>query len=113
MFAAILFFGACKSPEESYLDGFESFVERIEREAKDLSDEDWKKNDACFSEFVGEKYDKVKGELSYDGKKKVGELTARYCKSRAKASGKQFLDLIESGKNLFEGFAEEIMKELE
>ena len=104
---------ACSTGAKGYLRSFESFVERIERHADSYTEKQWEKADNQFEIFTGEKYDKVEACLTPEQKKKVGELTARYYKVRLKSAGGDILDNIRGGLNYLEGFAEEIIDEVD
>lgn len=109
--AGFLLFSACKSAPERYLTSFESFVVEIEQTANNYSDEQWQEADTRFEMFTGEEYKKVEHQLTTEQKKKVGELTARYYKMRAKSAGDDILDMIKGGLNYIEGFAEGLLNE--
>lgn len=103
---------ACQSKPLGYLNGFERFVERVERNASTYSQEQWNRNDEHLQKFI-ERYDKEKQKLSSDEKRKVGELTVRYYKARVKSMGLNILDEIGGWLDFLEGFADEIMKDIE
>lgn len=100
---------SCKSATERYIDGFEAFVVRTERNADNYNTEQWDKADMQFDNYTGERYEKVEQKLTPEQKKKVGELTARYYKLRVKSAGGDIIEKIKGGLNYIEGFAEEIM----
>ncbi|MBO4738586.1 MAG: hypothetical protein J5606_03390 [Bacteroidales bacterium] len=104
---------SCQSGVKGYLRSFESFVDRIERHADSYTEKQWEKADNQFEIFTGEKYDKVEARLTSEQKKKVGELTARYYKVRLKSAGGDILDKIRGGLNYLEGFAGEIIDEVD
>ncbi len=108
----ILLFTSCQSKPLGYVDSFERFVERVEKNASSYSQEQWEKNDERLQNFI-ERYDKEKKKLSSDDKKKVGELTVRYYKARVKSMGFGILDEIGGWLDYLEGFANEIMKDVE
>lgn len=108
----ILLLMACKSTPIGYVDNFERFVERVEKNVSSCSQEQWEKNDERLQNFI-ERYDKEKKKLSSDDKKKVGELTVRYYKARVKSMGFSILDEIGGWLDYLEGFANEIMKDVE
>lgn len=108
----ILLLMACKSTPLGYVDSFERFVERVEKNASSYSQEQWEKNDERLQSFI-ERYDKEKQNLPSDEKRRVGELTVRYYKARVKSLGLNILGEIEDWIDYLQGFADEIMKNVE
>ena len=108
----ILLFASCQSTSLGYVDSFERFVERVEKNASSYSQEQWKKNDERLQNVI-ERYDKEKKKLSSDDKKKVGELTVRYYKARVKSMGLNVFDEIGGWLDYLEGFADEINEDIE
>lgn len=105
----VILFVSCESTPWSYINSFERFVERVEKNASSYSKEQWEKNDEQLKKYV-EQYDKEKQKLSSDEKRKVGELTVRYCKARVKAKGLNILGEMDDWLEYFKGFGEEILK---
>ena len=108
----ILLLASCQSKPLGYVDSFERFVERVEKNASSYSQEQWEKNDERLQSFI-ERYDKEKQNLPSDEKRKVGELTVRYYKARAKSLGLNILGEIGDWLDYLQGFANEIMKDVE
>ncbi len=104
-------FAACQSAAERYMNGFEDFVCEVETDASNFSEKDWEQNDAELDMYANEKYENVVDELSSNDKKRVGELTARYYKVRAKSYGESLIDAIEDGLDYIEGFANGILND--
>ena len=98
---------------QAYLIEFEAFIEGIESNVDTYSQTDWERNDAEFSKFMGDKFEKVKDKLTSEEKKKVGELTARYYKAKMKSAGKSLKGKIIEWKDYIEGFTEEVKESLE
>lgn len=105
----MILFVSCESTPWSYMNSFERFVERVEKNASSYSKEQWEKNDEQLKKYV-EQYDKEKQNLSTDEKRKVGELTVRYYKARVKAKGLNILGEIDDRLEYLKGFGEEILK---
>ena len=105
----MILFVSCESTPWSYMNSFERFVERVEKNASSYSKEQWEKNDEQLKKYV-EESDKEKQKLSSDEKRKVGELTVRYCKARVKAQGLNILGEMDDWLEYFKGFGEEILK---
>jgi hypothetical protein len=103
---------ACQSKPRGYVNGFERFVERVEKNASSYTNEQWEKNDEQLKKYV-DQYDKEKQKLSSDEKRKVGELTVRYYKARVKAKGLNILGEIDGWLEYLKGFSDEIMKDVE
>ena len=108
----VMLLAACQSTPLGYVNSFERFVERVEKNASSYSQEQWNRNDEHLQKFI-ERYDKEKQKLSSDEKRKVGELTVRYYKARVKSMGLNILDEIGGWLDFLEGFADEIMKDIE
>lgn len=105
----MILFVSCESTPWSYMNSFERFVERVEKNASSYSKEQWEKNDEQLKNYV-EQYDKEKQNLSSEEKRKVGELTVRYYKARVKAKGLNILSEIDDWLEYLKGFGEEILK---
>lgn len=95
---------SCESASVTYIKGFENFVSKVERDGSNYTKEEWEQKDVEFKKYIEAKYDKVANELTSNDKKKVGELTARYYKVRAKAYGEDVIDSIEDGIDYLGGF---------
>lgn len=108
----ILLFVSCQSSPLGYVDSFERFVERVEKNASSYTNEQWEKNDEQLKKYV-DQYDKEKQKLSSDEKRKVGELTVRYYKARVKAKGVNILGEINGWLEYLKGFGDEIMKDVD
>ena len=108
-------FAACQSGAgaQVYLMEFEAFVEAVESNVDNYSQTDWERNDAEFSKFMGNKFEKVKDKLTSEEKKKVGELTARYYKAKMKSVGKSVKGKLNEWKDYLEGFTDEVKESLE
>ena len=103
---------ACQSTPLGYVNSFERFVERVEKNASSYSQEQWERNDQHLQEFV-ERYNKKKQKLSPEQKRKVGELPGRYYKARVKSMGLNILGEIGGWLDYIKGFADEIMEDIE
>ncbi len=107
----ILLLVACESTPEGYMHGFERFVERVENNASSYTDEEWKDNDQQLRNYI-EGYDEIKMSLSSDEKRKVGELTFRYYKSRVKSFGLNALGEIADWLDFINGFASKVNEDV-
>lgn len=104
----ILLFASCQSTPLGYVDSFERFVERVEKNASSYSKEQWERNDKQFKRFI-ERYKTEKQKLSPEENEKIGRLMARYTKAKI-GSGKLF-DIIKETRawfDCFNGFKKEI-----
>ena len=63
---------ACQS-KDSYVKEFSDFVDKVEMEAADYTDKDWKKADLKFSDLSTNLYAKFEEELSAEIKKILDE----------------------------------------
>lgn len=105
----MILFVSCESTPWSYINSFERFVERVEKNALSYSKDQWEKNDEQLKKYI-EQYDKEKQKLSSDEKSKVGQLTVRYYKAMVKAKGLNILGEIDDWLEYLKGFGEEILK---
>jgi len=87
---------ACQS-KDSYVKEFSDFVDKVEMEAADYTDKDWKKADLKFSDLSTNLYAKFEEELS-------AKLQATYAGLKMKAGVKdaakkvdKFLDGLKEG----------------
>jgi len=90
---------ACQS-KDSYVKEFSDFVDKVEMEAADYTDKDWKKADLKFSDL----YAKFEEELNADEKAEIIKLQATYAGLKMKAGVKdaakkvdKFLDGLKEG----------------
>ena len=94
---------ACQS-KDSYVKEFSDFVDKVEMEAADYTDKDWKKADLKFSDLSTDLYAKFEEELNADEKAEIIKLQARYAGLKMKAGVKdaakkvdKFLDGLKEG----------------
>ena len=90
---------ACQS-KDSYVKEFSDFVDKVEMEAADYTDKDWKKADLKFSDLSA----KFEEELNADEKAEIIKLQATYAGLKMKAGVKdaakkvdKFLDGLKEG----------------
>lgn len=78
--AFLLLVSSCMVPtsKETYINRFEKFVERIEKEHEKYESKDWKWADSQFEKFSEEWYDIYREELSLREKLQVQTLVIRY-----------------------------------
>ena len=91
---------ACQS-KDSYVKEFSDFVDKVEMEAADYTDKDWKKADLKFSDLSTDLYAKFEEELNAD---EIIKLQATYAGLKMKAGVKdaakkvdKFLDGLKEG----------------
>ena len=119
---------SCLTPmsKESYLDGFEKFVDRVEKNHKKYTQKDWEWADAQFQKYNGHWYEKFSDELelthqirlksyiiryySYQNKEEISEVLKQLFNEdvdevRAKVEEYICNDLEEDIELLFEGAA--------
>lgn len=83
------------SSKEAYLERFEKFVERVEKNHYDYKKKDWEWADKQFEKYNTEWYDKYKEELSTEELIKEKALVVRYYSLKSKKGLGKFLnDLI-------------------
>ena len=85
-------------------EGVEGVVDKVEMEAADYTDKDWKKADLKFSDLSTDLYAKFEEELNADEKAEIIKLQATYAGLKMKAGVKdaakkvdKFLDGLKEG----------------
>ena len=102
--------GACQS-KSSRIDDLKDFVEEIQKDGKDYSQEQWEKANEKFSQLL----DKINSyeDLSEDELKEVAKLQGQYAATVFKNSGKAIMEQMEKAGIALDGFLEGIDKGLD
>ena len=97
--------GACQS-RSSRIDDLKDFVEEIQKDGKDYSQEQWEKANEKFSQLL----DKINSyeDLSEDELKEVAKLQGQYAATVFKNSGKAIMEQMEKAGAVLDGFFEGI-----
>lgn len=95
--------GACQS-KSSRIDDLKDFVEEIQKDGKDYSQEQWEKANEKFSQLL----DKINSyeDLSEDELKEVAKLQGQYAATVFKNSGKAIMEQMEKASAALDGFLE-------
>ncbi|HJD95862.1 MAG TPA: hypothetical protein K8W07_13020 [Bacteroides togonis] len=95
--------GACQS-KSSRIDDLKDFVEEIQKDGKDYSQEQWEKANKKFSQLL----DKINSyeDLSEDELKEVAKLQGQYAATVFKNSGKAIMEQMEKAGAALDGFLE-------
>lgn len=95
--------GACQS-RSSRIDDLKDFVEEIQKDGKDYSQEQWEKANEKFSQLL----DKINSyeDLSEDELKEVAKLQGQYAATVFKNSGKAIMEQMEKAGAALDGFLE-------
>ena len=95
--------GACQS-RSSRIDDLKDFVEEIQKDGKDYSQEQWEKANEKFSQLL----DKINSyeDLSEDELKEVAKLQGQYAVTVFKNSGKAIMEQMEKAGAALDGFLE-------
>lgn len=95
--------GACQS-KSSRIDDLKEFVEEIQKDGKDYSQEQWEKANEKFSQLL----DKINSyeDLSEDELKEVAKLQGQYAATVFKNSGKAIMEQMEKAGAALDGFLE-------
>ena len=95
--------GACQS-KSSRIDDLKDFVEEIQKDGKDYSQEQWEKANEKFSQLL----DKINSyeDLSEDELKEVAKLQGQYAATVFKISGKGIMEEMEKAGAALDGFLE-------
>ena len=105
--------GACQS-KSSRIDDLKDFVEEIQKDGKDYSQEQWEKANEKFSQLL----DKINSyeDLSEDELKEVAKLQGQYAATVFKNSGKAIMEQMEKAGAALDGFlnsGKAIMEQME
>ena len=95
--------GACQS-RSSRIDDLKDFVEEIQTDGKDYSQEQWEQAHEKFSQLL----DKINSyeDLSEDELKEVAKLQGQYAATVFKNSGKAIMEQMEKAGAALDGFLE-------
>ena len=95
--------GACQS-KSSRIDDLKDFVEEIQKDGKDYSQEQWENANEKFSQLL----DKINSyeDLSEDELKEVAKLQGQYAATVFKNSGKAIMEQMEKAGAALDGFLE-------
>lgn len=98
---------SCQTQEEQVLGKMENLAERVEKNADNFDNEEW---EAVFKEYAQLQEEATKCEFSQEQFKELGrieaKLTATLTTERAKSYGRDFGNILNSGKDLVDGFIE-------
>lgn len=102
--------GACQS-KSSRIDDLKDFVEEIQKDGKDYSQEQWEKANEKFSQLL----DKINSyeDLSEDELKEVAKLQGQYAATVFKNSGKAIMEQMEKAGAALDGFLEGVDQTLD
>ena len=103
--AGILSLSACQS-KSSRIDDLKDFVEEIQKDSEDYTQEQWEKANEEFSQLL----DKINSyeDLSEDELKEVAKLQGQYAATVFKNSGKAIMEQMEKAGAVLDGFFEGI-----
>lgn len=103
--AGILSLSACQS-KSSRTDDLKDFVEEIQKDSEDYTQEQWEKANEEFSQLL----DKINSyeDLSEDELKEVAKLQGQYAATVFKNSGKAIMEQMEKAGAVLDGFFEGI-----
>ena len=90
----------CSETKEDYVKDFGEFIEKVNKDGKDYSEDKWKKVDAQFKEFSETKYKKYSSELTSEELVEVTKYKASYMTMRGVNSLKK---AINTQMDLFKG----------
>ncbi len=101
--AGILSLSACQS-KSSRIDDLKDFVEEIQKDGEDYTQEQWEKANKKFSQLL----DKINSyeDLSEDELKEVAKLQGQYAATVFKNSGKAIMEQMEKAGAVLDGFLE-------
>lgn len=108
--AGILCLSACQS-KSSRIDDLKDFVEEIQKDGEDYTQEQWEKANKKFSQLL----DKINSyeDLSEDELKEVAKLQGQYAATVFKNSGKAIMEQMEKAGAVLDGFLEGVDQTLD
>ncbi len=108
--AGILSLSACQS-KSSRIDDLKDFVEEIQKDGEDYTQEQWEKANEKFSQLL----DKINSyeDLSEDELKEVAKLQGQYAATVFKNSGKAIMEQMEKAGAVLDGFLEGVDQTLD
>lgn len=108
--AGILSLSACQS-KSSRIDDLKDFVEEIQKDSEDYTQEQWEKANKKFSQLL----DKINSyeDLSEDELKEVAKLQGQYAATVFKNSGKAIMEQMEKAGAVLDGFLEGVDQTLD
>lgn len=108
--AGIFYLTSCQS-KSSRIDDLKDFVEDIQKDSKDYTQEQWEKANEKFGELLEKinSYD----DLSEEELKEVAKLQGQYAATVFKNSGKAIMEQMEKAGIALDGFLEGIDKGLD
>lgn len=104
-----VFMVGCLSPmtKESYLEKFESFIDRVEQNHEKYNKKDWQWSDSQFEKFNGDWYLKYREEFTLSDQIKIKSFIIRYHTYKNKE------DISEVLKQLFKEDVDDVRKKVE
>ena len=108
--AGILCLSACQS-KSSRIDDLKDFVEEIQKDGEDYTQEQWEKANKKFSQLLNKinSYE----DLSEDELKEVAKLQGQYAATVFKNSGKAIMEQMEKAGAVLDGFLEGVDQTLD
>lgn len=105
----VLFLVSCLNPssKESYLEKFESFVDRVEQNHKKYNNKDWEWSDSQFEKYNSDWYLKFSDDFTLSDQIKIKSLIIRYHSYKNKE------DISEVLKQLFKEDIDDVHKKVE
>lgn len=109
VFSLTIFLVSCLNPssKESYLEKFESFVDRVEQNHKKYNDKDWEWSDSQFEKYNNDWYLKFRDDFTLSDQIKIKSLIIRYHSYKNKE------DISEVLKQLFKEDIDDVHKKVE
>ena len=103
---------SCQTKEERVISKMEALAERVEKNADTFDSEDW---DAVFKEYAQLQEEATKCDFSHEQIKELGRIEGRLAAvltaERAKSLGRDFGNILKSGKEFVDGFMEGLKEE--
>jgi len=113
-------FDPCQN-KELFIKKHTAFIEKINKENEDLSDDEWKKTDEVFEELTNECYKNIEDQMSRDEKKDFWIRNSKYMALRLDDQAGNSADILSSlmesigddGSKIAEGLAEAFGEDFE
>ncbi|HOY50727.1 MAG TPA: hypothetical protein P5086_00495 [Prolixibacteraceae bacterium] len=120
LLGAALLVSSCLQPstKEAYLEGFERFVQEVEKNSTKFTEKDWQWANKRFTRYAADYYDRFREELTLEEKVEVTLLKGRYLATREGSRLGRTIDknlskeLEQAGKDVREYLDENLQEDL-
>ena len=84
LFFGIIYLSSCTNPKQKYIEDFGSFINEVELDQKNYTEDEWKYIEVDFNDFSEIEYMYYKNNLTEIEKNQISSYRERYKKMRVK-----------------------------